>query len=223
MERHLIVVAGGTGTRMRTPVAKQFIELEGLPLMWWTLRRFRAALGDDLDVTLVLFDGLFDTFKELEQVHGPAGTNRIVPGGAERFHSVQAGLAALPNSGVVGIHDAVRPFVDVETIRRCYATAAGGTGCAIPVVPVKDSIREVHGAGSHALDRSGLRAVQTPQCFDLGQIKGAYNVPYDSRFTDDASVFEYAGHAITLVDGNPENIKVTTPEDLVIASAFLNS
>lgn len=206
---------------MRTPVAKQFIELEGLPLMWWTLRRFREALGPELDVTLVLYPGLFDEFARLESIHGPAGVHRVLPGGAERFHSVKAGLDALPDRGVVGIHDAVRPFADVETIRRCYATAAGGTGSAIPVVPVKDSIREVHGAGSHALDRSALRAVQTPQCFDLRAIKAAYDVPFDSRFTDDASVFEFAGQPITLVDGNPENIKVTTPEDLVIARAFL--
>ena len=217
----MIVVAGGTGTRMRTSVAKQFIELEGLPLMWWTLRRFRAALGDALDVTLVLYPGLFAAFEALEAAHGPAGVHRVVPGGEERFHSVKAGLAALPDQGVVAIHDAVRPFPDVETIRRCFATAAGRTGSAIPVVPVKDSIREVLGAGSHALNRSGLRAVQTPQCFDLARIRAAYDVPYDSRFTDDASVYEYAGEAITLVDGNPENIKVTTPEDLLIARAFL--
>ena len=208
---------------MRTPVAKQFIGLEGLPLMWWTLRRFREALGDDLDVTLVLFPGLFDAFAALEAEHGPAGVHRVVPGGAERFHSVRAGLESLPAAGVVGIHDAVRPFPDVETIRRCFATAAGGTGSAVPVVPVKDSIREVHGAGSHALDRAGLRAVQTPQCFDLALLKRAYSIDYNPRFTDDASVFEFAGHAITLVDGNPENIKITTPEDLLVARAFLRN
>ena len=98
MERHLIIVAGGTGTRMRTPVAKQFIELEGLPLMWWTLRRFREALGADLDVTLVLYPGLFEEFAALEAKHGPAGVDRVVPGGAERFHSVKAGLDALGQS-----------------------------------------------------------------------------------------------------------------------------
>ncbi len=219
MNQHLIVVAGGTGTRMQAPTAKQFIALEGLPLLWWTLRRFREALGDALPVTLVLYPGLFDEFAVLEAQHGPAGITRIVPGGAERFHSVQAGLAELPDHGVVGIHDAVRPFPDVSVIRSCFASAAS-TGGAIPVVPVKDSIRDLH-AGP--LERASLRAVQTPQCFDLARLKPAYAVPYEDRFTDDASVFEAAGHPVELVPGNSHNIKITTPEDLLVARAFLQS
>ena len=202
---------------MQSPTAKQFIPLEGLPLMWWTLRRFREALGDGLPVTLVLYPGLFDEFERLEQEHGPAGVSRVVAGGVERFHSVLAGLQALPEEGVVGIHDAVRPFPSVEVIRTCYA-AARASGGAVPVVPVKDSIRDV---ALGALKRSNLRAVQTPQCFDLALLKAAYAVPYRDEFTDDASVFEAAGHAVELVPGNSHNIKVTTPEDLLIAQAFL--
>lgn len=204
---------------MNAPTAKQFIALEGLPLMWWTLRRFREAMGPELPVTLVLFPGLFAEFAELEAKFGPAGVARVVPGGAERFHSVQAGLAELPDTGVVGIHDAVRPFPDHAVIRTCFE-AAQRSGGAIPVVPVKDSIRDVQ---SGALDRGQLRAVQTPQCFDLVRLKAAYDVPYHDRFTDDASVFEAAGHSVELIPGNPDNIKVTTPEDLLVARAFLQA
>ena len=219
MKRYLIVVAGGTGTRMAQPVAKQFLLLEGLPLMWWTLRRFRAALPD-LHVVLVLHDSLFDTFRSLESSHGPAGVDQLVAGGAERWHSVANGLAVLPEDGVVGVHDAVRPFVSEATIRRCYAAAAE-TGSAVPVVPVKDSIREVNGAASHALMRDRLRAVQTPQCFNLASLKAAYGSEYRPEFTDDAGVYEFAGHPVQLVDGDLENIKITTPEDLHVAHAFL--
>ena len=204
---------------MAQPVAKQFLLLEGLPLMWWTLRRFRAALPD-LHVVLVLHESLFDTFRSLESTHGTAGVDQLVAGGAERWHSVANGLAVLPADGVVGVHDAVRPFVSEATIRRCYATAAD-TGSAVPVVPVKDSIREVNGAASHALMRDRLRAVQTPQCFNLAGLKSAYGSGYGPEFTDDASVYEFAGHPVQLVDGDLDNIKITTPEDLHVAHAFL--
>ena len=179
---------------MQQPVAKQFIELKGLPLMWWTLRRFREALGEELDVTLVLFPGLFREFESLEQRHGPAGVNRIVEGGEERWHSVANG--------------------------RCFA-AARLHGSAVPTVPLKDSVRELRGETSQALNRAALRAVQTPQCFDLKKLKAAYDRGFRAEFTDDASVFESAGHAIHLVEGDLENIKITTPEDLLVAQAFL--
>ena len=220
MKPHLILVAGGTGTRMQQPVAKQFVLLKGRPLMWWTLQRFRDALGEDLQVVLVLHESLVQPFHALEEKHGAAGVNQVITGGAERWHSVLHGLNALPDSGVVGIHDAVRPFVSASTILDCYQTAAV-SGSAVPVVPVKDSIREVHGAGSHAVTRDRLRAVQTPQCFDIELLKSAYSAGYREEFTDDASVFEYAGHPIHLVEGDFQNIKVTTPEDLLIARAFV--
>jgi len=215
------MVAGGTGTRMRQATAKQLIIVEGLPLMWWTLRRFREALPT-AEVTLVLHEGLFGSFRDLQQTHGEAGVHRIVPGGAERFHSVAAGLATLPNQGVVGIHDAVRPFPSVETIQRCFGLAEEH-GSAIPVVPVKDSIRTLDEAGSEAVPRDKLRAVQTPQCFDLGMLKAAFRTEYHPSFTDDASVFEHAGHRVHLCEGDPWNVKVTTPEDLLIAAAFVRA
>ena len=223
MKQYVVMVAGGTGTRMRRSTAKQFLMVEGLPLMWWTLRRFREALPD-AEVTLVLHESLFDKFTALEAIHGSAGAAHVVPGGAERFHSVLAGLATLPDTGIVGIHDAVRPFPSIETVRRCFA-AAERTGSAVPVVPVKDSIRQMdrEGASSQAVDRSVLRAVQTPQCFDLATLKAAFETDYRPEFTDDASVMEAAGHEVQLCEGDPWNVKVTTPEDLIIAKAFVQA
>lgn len=222
MKQYLILVAGGTGTRMQQPVAKQFLLLKGRPLMWWTLQRFREALGQELEVVLVLHESLVQEFHNLENQYGSAGVKHVVVGGVERWHSVLNGLHTLPDAGVVGIHDAVRPFVSVSTIQACYETAAS-SGSAVPVVPVKDSIREVHGAGSHAVVRDRLRAVQTPQCFDIQSLKEAYGTGFREEFTDDASVFEYAGRSIHLVDGDFQNIKITTPEDLIVARAFVES
>ena len=221
MKQYVVMVAGGTGTRMRQTTAKQFLNVEGLPLMWWTLRRFREALPE-AEVTLVLHQSLFEEFAELERAHGSAGARHVVPGGAERFHSVLAGLNTLPVAGIVGIHDAVRPFPSVETIQRCFKVAAE-KGSAVPVVPVKDSIRRVIDGqtSSQAEDRSVLRAVQTPQCFDLATLKAAFDTPFRSEFTDDASVFEAAGHSVELCEGDPWNVKVTTPEDLAISQAFV--
>lgn len=224
MSQYVVMVAGGTGTRMRQSTAKQFLNVEGRPLMWWTLRRFREALPE-AQVTLVLHESLFEEFARLEREHGDAGVSHIVSGGAERFHSVQAGLRTLPGDGIVGIHDAVRPFPSVSTIQRCFALASHHDS-AVPVVPVKDSIRRIeegHAGRSQSTDRNFLRAVQTPQCFNLGMLHKAYETPYRDSFTDDASVFEHAGHVVHLCEGDPWNVKVTTPEDLLIAEAFVQA
>ena len=150
------------------------------------------------------------------------GVDAVVTGGVERFHSVRNGLDALPEGpGTVAVHDAVRPFVEVETIRRCFA-AAEEHGAAIPVVPVKDTIRRVGDRGNEPLDRASLRAVQTPQVFDVVRLKEAYEAEYMPVFTDDASVWEARGGHIELVEGDLHNIKITTPEDLLSAEAFLN-
>ena len=150
-----------------------------------------------------------------------AAVDRVVNGGAERFHSVRNGLDALPaEPGLVGIHDAVRPLVEVETIRRCYE-AAEAFGGAIPLVPVKDTIRRIGEGGSAPLDRAELRAVQTPQVFDLPALRDAYAVEYAPHFTDDATVWEASGRPVAPVEGDLHNIKLTTPEDLLSAEAFL--
>ena len=129
MKQYVVMVAGGTGTRMRQTTAKQFLNVEGLPLMWWTLRRSKEALPE-AEVTLVLHESLFEEFSELEREYGSAGARHVVPGGAERFHSVLAGLNTLPDSGIVGIHDAVRPFPSVETRVRSWCRCARSTCCS---------------------------------------------------------------------------------------------
>ena len=222
VSRFVIIVAGGTGTRMRTKTAKQFLMIEGLPILWRTLRRFQQAVPD-APITLVLHESLFDEFRNLESHHGPSGATHLVKGGAERFHSVLAGLTSLPDEGLVAIHDAVRPFPSIELIRTAFDTAATH-GSAIPTTPLKDSIRKISSSGSDSVsvNRSDFIAVQTPQCFDISLLKPAFAAPYSPAFTDDASVFEAAGHSITLCPGDPVNMKLTTPEDLIIARALLD-
>ncbi len=221
MSRFVLIVAGGTGTRMKSTTAKQFLSVKGLPLMWWTLRRFKEA-APDAHLSVVLNPNLFEEFKELEGKYGDSGADAIIPGGKERFHSVLHGLTTLPDEGVVAIHDAVRPFPTVEMIQSCFDDAAMH-GSAVPVTPLKNSIRRVSEDGSsEALNRSEYLAVQTPQCFDLALIKPAFAVDYTAEFTDDASVFEAAGHKVHLSEGDPMNMKITTKEDLIIARALSN-
>ena len=221
MSRFVLIVAGGTGTRMQSKTAKQFLSVKGLPLMWWTLRRFKEA-APDAHLSVVLNPSLFDEFKELEEKYGESGADAIIPGGVERFHSVLHGLITLPDEGIVAIHDAVRPFPTVEMIQNCF-DAAAIHGSAIPVTPLKNSIRRVDKNGvSSAENRTGFLAVQTPQCFDLTLIKPAFAVEYNPFFTDDASVLEAAGHSIHLCEGDPMNMKITTKEDLIIARALSN-
>jgi len=218
---HLILVAGGTGTRMHRSVAKQFLPLGGRPVIFHTLERFREALPD-LHVVLVLHESLHATWEELVSQVPEMAVDAVVTGGAERFHSVRNGLDALPaGPGWVAVHDAVRPFVEVATIRRCFEAARKG-GAAIPVVPVKDTIRRMDVAGNAPLDRATLRAVQTPQVFDVEALRRAYDVEYAPVFTDDASVWEAQGGKVELVEGDLHNLKITTPEDLLSAEAFLN-
>ena len=153
MSRFVLIVAGGTGKRMKTKTAKQVLSVKGLPLMWWTLRRFKEA-APDAHLSIVLNPNLFDEFKELEEKYGDSGSDSIILGGAERFHSVFNGLTTLPDEGIVAIHDAVRPFPTVEMIRQCFDDAAIH-GSAIPVTPLKNSIRSISPDGtSKALNRS---------------------------------------------------------------------
>ena len=213
-----IIVAGGKGLRMGGPLPKQFIEVGGRPILMHTIDRFREALPG-VSVVLVLPRGQQGFWAELCRRHGFAAPALVADGGPTRFHSVRSGLALIPGGadGVVGVHDGVRPFASVATIRACYA-AALRTGAAIPVVPVVETLRHI---GGHTVPRGDYRLVQTPQAFGVGLLRQAYSQPYCEGFTDDASGVEAAGHAVTLVDGNRENIKITTPSDLAVAEALL--
>lgn len=220
MQDFLIVVAGGTGDRMGSAVPKQFLELAGKAVLIHTLDRF-CSWNPELEVILVLHPGYISYWEELCEHKQFERKHRIVEGGRERFFSVKNGLDAIDAEyGIVGIHDAVRPLVSNATIERCYATARV-KGSAIPVMEVVDSMRVVNGEDSHLVDRSRYRVVQTPQCFELNLLREAYAQPFRPSFTDSASVLEASGKSVHLVHGNRENIKLTTPSDMLVAGVLL--
>ena len=234
----VIIVAGGKGLRMGGDIPKQFLPIGGKPVLMRTIERF-WAYSEDLQIILVLPETQQDYWRELcEEYRFPmpattplprqggagSGSYLLANGGQTRFHSVQNGLALVPDDaeGVVGVHDGVRPFPSIEVIRNCYETAREKKA-VIPVIPVVETVRHLEGEGSVTVPRGDYRLVQTPQTFDIQLLKKANSQPYNDGFTDDASVVESYGHAITLVEGNRENIKITTPYDLVIAEAILKS
>ncbi len=217
MEEYVIIVAGGKGLRMGSDIPKQFLPVDGRPVLMRTLERFREY-SPTLHIILVLPLAQQDYWQQLCKDYDFKVDYQLTDGGETRFHSVQHGLALIADDadGVVGVHDGVRPFPSVEVIRRCYATAHT-TGAVVPVIPVVETLRHVT---EGTKPRDEYRLVQTPQTFDIQLLKAANRQPYCDAFTDDASVVERYGHAITLVEGNRENIKITTPYDLVIAQCL---
>jgi 2-C-methyl-D-erythritol 4-phosphate cytidylyltransferase len=224
---YVIIVAGGKGLRMGSDVPKQFLPVGGKPVLMRTLERFRAY-SSTLQIILVLPQSQQDYWKELCQKHNFTVAYQLTDGGETRFHSVQHGLALVPDDaeGVVGVHDGVRPFPGIDVIRNCYETARTKKA-AIPVIPVVETLRHIGipsrtgGVGGCTVPRSEYRLVQTPQCFDIQLLKAANRQPYNEGFTDDASVVEAFGFDVTLVEGNRENIKITTPFDLKIAESLV--
>ncbi len=216
----ILIVAGGRGTRMGGPQPKQFLQLAGRPVLMHTLEAF-----DHWDASarliVVLPEDQIETWKRLCEAHAFDRAHRVVAGGETRFHSVRNGLGAVASNGLIAVHDGVRPLVAPSVIAACFAAAADG-GAAVPVVPVVESVREVDAdGGSRPVDRTRLRVVQTPQVFRADVLRAAYCLPYDPRFTDDASVVEASGVAVRLVPGNRENIKLTTPMDLLLAEQLM--
>lgn len=215
---YAIIVAGGKGLRMGGEVPKQFLPVGGMPVLMRTLMRFHEALPA-LNIILVLPKAQQDYWLDLCGQYRFEIPYQLADGGETRFHSVQHGLGLIPDDaeGVVGVHDGVRPFVSVEVIRSCYE-AARRHKAVIPVTPVIETLRLVENEQkSHTVPRTDYRLVQTPQTFDIQLLKAANRQPYTEMFTDDASVVEAYGQNITLVEGNRENIKITTPFDLIIA------
>ena len=224
---------------MGTEIPKQFLPIGGEPVLMRTIERFREY-SKDLHIILVLPKAQQDYWYQLcEQydfpIHSEGGRGRLqlADGGETRFHSVQNGLALIPDDakGVVGVHDGVRPFPSIDVISRCYETARTAKA-VIPVIQVVETMRHISpispmspiesiGPKSHTVPRNDYRLVQTPQTFDIQLLKAANRQPYNEGFTDDASVVEAYGHPITLVEGNRENIKITTPFDITIAEALL--
>ena len=218
---YIIIVAGGKGLRMGSDIPKQFLPIGGKPVLMRTLERFREY-DANLQIILVLPEAQQDYWKDLCEKYDFKVTYQLANGGQTRFHSVQNGLALVPDDaeGVVGVHDGVRPFPSIEVIKNCYKTARTAKA-VIPVIPVVETVRHLEGDTSVTVPRGDYRLVQTPQTFDIQLLKAANRQPYNEGFTDDASVVESYGHAITLVDGNRENIKITTPYDLKIAEVLI--
>lgn len=222
MSDYVIIVAGGKGLRMGSDIPKQFLPIGGRPVLMRTLERFRDY-SPALDIILVLPKAQQDYWQQLCQEYDFRVEYQLADGGETRFHSVQHGLALIPDDaeGVVGVHDGVRPFPSMEVIRNCYETARTAKA-VIPVTPVVETLRLLSApSSSRTVPRDDYRLVQTPQTFDIQLLKAANRQPYCDGFTDDASVVESYGHAITLVDGNRENIKITTPYDLKLAEILL--
>lgn len=204
---------------MNTPLPKQFLLLQGKPVLMHTIEVFARLISPE-NIVLVLPALQIGFWASLCSEYQFPIPVKIAEGGPTRFHSVKNGLRLIPDRAIVGIHDGVRPLVSENTILQAYK-AAEKLGNAIPVLPVSESVRVIENAFNKPIDRNSLRLVQTPQCFRASEIKEAFKTPYDEAFTDEASVLEKAGTRIYLSEGNRENIKITTPADLVIAEAIL--
>jgi 2-C-methyl-D-erythritol 4-phosphate cytidylyltransferase len=243
MKKYAIIVAGGSGVRMGTTVPKQFLLLHGRPVLWYTLETFLGA-DSDMEIVLVVAEAYLETARELIEGLAGVGRIRLVSGGDTRFHSVGNGLEKIKEeignglSGIGGeatgkggpggmeeraiifVHDGVRCLVSKELIQRCYEQAVQ-LGSAIPVIDCPDSVRLAEDVGSKPIDRSRIKLVQTPQTFRSDILLPAYMQDHQEAFTDEATVIEEAGHPVHLIEGERTNIKITTPEDLVMAGYWL--
>jgi 2-C-methyl-D-erythritol 4-phosphate cytidylyltransferase len=216
---HVIIVAGGTGSRMQQAVPKQFLLLGGRPVLMHTIDAFLAVPAVE-SVVIAMHPSFLETWQELCESHNFRHALKVLEGGETRFDSVKRALEVIPDNVVVAIHDAVRPVVDLGLITRVLSAAAENGG-AIPVTASRDSLRIRKGSGTAPILRDQVLIVQTPQAFQSELIKAAYAQEYQESFTDDATVYESTGRAVTTVDGNPDNLKITYPGDLLTAEALL--
>ena len=222
MERYAILVAGGKGLRMGGDIPKQFLPIGGKPVLMRTIEVFREAYPD-IHIILVLPVSQQEYWQQLCCEYAFGVPFQIANGGETRFHSVSNGLKLVPGDveGIVGVHDGVRPFVSVETIQRCYDEAVE-YGAVVPVVPIVETVRQLHKDGTNfTVPRDEYKQVQTPQTFRVSLLKEAYRQSYIPAFTDDASVVEALGKPVHLVEGNHENIKITTPADIRFVNGLL--
>lgn len=219
MKKAVIIVAGGSGSRMKSDIPKQFLLLKDEPILMHTIRAF-YNYDVAIKVVLVLPSEQLDYWQQLCEAYSFKIEHQITEGGSSRFHSVQNGLKLINELCLVGVHDGVRPLVNSDTLERCY-TGAEINGNAIPVTDSIESIRELQDDSNIAVDRSVYKMVQTPQVFTVEILQEAYKQEFTNLFTDDASVVEKLGIQIHLVEGNRENIKVTTPMDLKIGECLL--
>ena len=221
MELYVVIVAGGSGKRMGAEIPKQFLELAGRPVLMHTIERFKVY-NDAIEIITVLPENQLRFWIDLQKKHSFSVPHTLVKGGSNRFLSVRNGLKFVNTSGLVAIHDGVRPFVSIDTIKRCFETAEK-LGNAVPSISPTESLRIVTEEGSLPVNRFTVKQIQTPQVFNAALIKNAYLQDYSPDFTDDATVLEKVGAKINLIEGNRENIKITNPEDLLISAALLQS
>jgi 2-C-methyl-D-erythritol 4-phosphate cytidylyltransferase len=217
IKHFIIITAGGRGLRMGEDIPKQFLCLQGLPVIMHTINCFKSFTDT---IILTLPEQYFNYWKEIQQKYNFHVPHILVSGGETRFHSVKNALKHLPNEGFVAIHDAVRPFVSQNLIKLCFEQAQKH-GSAVAAIPVKDSLRMIYNSKNKRIDRSNIFAVQTLQVFSCEIIKKCYNQVFKPDFTDDASVVETFGYDIHLVEGEELNFKITTPNDLIIAENLM--
>ena len=219
MKKSIVIVAGGKGLRMGGDIPKQFLPVKGMPVLMRTIQRF-YDYDNAMQIVLVLPEAQQGYWKQLCEEYHFSLPYVLANGGETRVHSVRNGIAKVDEGvGLIGVHDGVRPFVSVETIAACFDEAAR-SGAVVPVIDVVETVRHLRAEGSVTVPRSEYRLVQTPQVFDAELLRRAYGQPYTDFFTDDASVVERYGHAVSLVQGNRENIKITTPYDMRIAEVL---
>ena len=216
MQKVALIVAGGKGERMNADIPKQFLLLNGTPILMHTLKQFSHFEK----IVLVLPSSQFKYWQELCNTYNFRQKHTLVAGGITRFHSVKNGLEKIADNTIVAIHDGVRPLISTSLINDLVSETKSGIG-VIPIIPIKDSIRKVEGENSVHVDRSNLFGVQTPQCFLSTDIQKAYTQDFSNTFTDDASVFEENGGKINTLLGEEKNLKITTQEDLNIASILI--
>lgn len=220
MKKQIIIVAGGKGLRMGGEIPKQFLPVNGKPVLMLTLETF-YRFDPQIKIILVLPREQQTYWNELCVKYHFEIPYLLADGGETRFHSVKNGLSMADDDGLIGVHDGVRPFVSQEVIAHCF-DAASTKEAAIPVIDVVETVRKIDGEESVTVDRNSYKLVQTPQVFTSSLLKRAYNQEYSPLFTDDASVVEAMGIKVVLVPGNRENIKITTPFDMIIANALVN-
>lgn len=217
---YAVIVAGGSGSRMQSQLPKQYLQLLGKPILIHTLEAFKNV-SDNIQLILVLPENDIEYWRGLCLEQQFSAPHLLVAGGETRFQSVKRGLAHVPDEALVAIHDGVRPLITQHLIMEAYAMAAQ-TGSAVASVPLKDSLRQLtEDKTNQSVDRQHFRLVQTPQTFRAAAIRSAYQLPEQANFTDCASVAEAAGLIIHLAEGSYQNLKITTPEDLLFAEAIL--
>jgi 2-C-methyl-D-erythritol 4-phosphate cytidylyltransferase len=219
MKKIAVIVAGGSGTRMNNTVPKQFLLLNGKPVLYYTIKTFLQAY-EDMQVILVLPEEHVAAGQEIIDAFFDYNRIKITIGGRTRFHSVQNGLQLVEEESIVFVHDAVRCLLSTDLIKSCYNVALE-YGSAIPVIDSKDSVRMINGDDNSALERANIKLVQTPQTFHSKILLPAFNIDYKDKFTDEATVVEAFGLKVHLVKGEENNIKITRPLDMLLAASLL--